>query len=117
MQYILVPMIDENWWAQLSEAEQKEKIAAYAGYGAALREAGVLLGAYRPQPSSAAKTVMASAGRLRIGDGPHAKTTEQPSGFYIIDVADTEAALSWAERCPATEYGLVEVRPTCGARG
>jgi hypothetical protein len=28
----------------------------------------------------------------------------------VIDVPDLDAALKWAERCPAAEYGLIEIR-------
>jgi len=38
-------------------------------------------------------------------------TKEQLGGYYLIDVSDLDAALSWAARCPAARYGTVEVRP------
>jgi hypothetical protein len=31
-------------------------------------------------------------------------------GVYIIDVPDMDAALAWAARNPAAQYGVVEVR-------
>ncbi|MEL6180528.1 MAG: YciI family protein, partial [Myxococcota bacterium] len=33
---------------------------------------------------------------------------EQLGGFYLIEAADLDEALTWAARCPA---GRVEVRP------
>ena len=44
-------------------------------------------------------------------DGPYADTKEQLGGYYIIDVPDLDAALSWARRCPGAVTGAVEVRP------
>ena len=38
------------------------------------------------------------------------------SGLYIIEVPDLHAALSWAARCPAAGYGVVEVRPLWSPR-
>jgi len=32
-------------------------------------------------------------------------------GYFIIDVADLDAAISWAARCPTAGHGVVEVRP------
>ena len=32
-------------------------------------------------------------------------------GYYIVDVADLDAALSWAARCPGASSGTMEVRP------
>jgi hypothetical protein len=47
---------------------------------------------------------------LQVQDGPYAETREQLGGFYIIDVPDMQAALDWAARCPAAQWGPVEVR-------
>jgi len=47
-------------------------------------------------------------------DGPYAETKEQLGGYFLIDVPDLDAALSWAARCPAAGHGAVEVRPIWG---
>ena len=36
---------------------------------------------------------------------------EQLGGFYLLDVPDLDAALSWAARCPGASRGSIEVRP------
>ena len=115
MQCLLLPHIDEGWWAGLTTEEQGRRIAAYAAYGEALRKAGAFVGAFRPQPSFAAKTVRVSDGQTQVLDGPLAATKEQLSGVYVVDVPDLDAALSWAARNPAAGYGVVEVRPLTGA--
>lgn len=98
-------------------AEQGQRSAAYAAYGDALRQAGAFVGAYRPQPSAAAKTVRLAGGAPQVQDGPHAATKEQLSGVYIVEAPDLDAALAWAARNPAAGYGLVEVRPLWGPPG
>jgi hypothetical protein len=50
-------------------------------------------------------------GKTQVLDGPYADTKEQLGGYYMIDVPDLDAALSWAARCPAAGHGTVEVRP------
>jgi len=50
-------------------------------------------------------------GKTDVLDGPYADTKEQLGGFYLIDVADLDAALSWAARCPGASTGAMEVRP------
>ena len=30
----------------------------------------------------------------------------------MIDVADLDAAIAWAEKCPAAQWGTVEIRPS-----
>ncbi len=46
-----------------------------------------------------------------LHDGPFADSKEHLGGFFLIEVPDLDAALEWAARCPATDYGSVEVRP------
>jgi hypothetical protein len=111
MRCVLLPLIDEGYWAGLPPEEQAREIAAFRDYGGALREAGALIGNYRPQPSAQAKTVRLVDGRRQVQDGPHGDTREQLGGIYIIEVPDLDAALEWAARTPAARYGVVEVRP------
>lgn len=115
MLYILMPFVDETAWFKQTKAEQEQGSAAYDEYGKALAEAGALIGNYRPQPSSAAKTVRIANGKREVLNGPHADAKEQLGGVYIIDVPNLDAAISWAERNPASEYGVVEVRAVWGS--
>jgi hypothetical protein len=50
-------------------------------------------------------------GKTEVLNGPFIETREQLGGYYLIDVADLDAALSWAARCPGASHGVVEVRP------
>ena len=44
-------------------------------------------------------------------DGPFAETKEQLGGFWVIQCADLDEALAWAEKCARACMGPVEVRP------
>jgi hypothetical protein len=111
MQYLLMLYVNEAGWPKLTKAEQEQGQAAYMAYTEALNKAGVLKGVNRLQPSSAATTVRSNGGKTQVLDGPYADAKEQLGGYYLIDVADLDAALSWAARCPTTGHGVVEVRP------
>ena len=116
MQYILMLYVNEAGWPKLTKAEQEQGIAAYEAYTQALTKAGVLVGVNRLQPSSTATTVRVAKGKSQVLDGPYADSKEQLGGYYVIDVPDLDAAISWAARCPAASHGIVEVRPLWGAR-
>jgi hypothetical protein len=111
MQYILAAHTDEDGWRSLTREQQETGAAAFVAYLQDLAKAGVLVGNYRPEPSSAAKVVRFVNGGTEIQDGPFAALDEQMTGLYILDVPDEEAALLWAERHPAARFGAVEVRP------
>lgn len=111
MQYTLLLYAQEDGWSKMTKAEQEQGVAAYAAYTEALGKAGVLKGTGRLRPSSTATTVRVANGKSQVLDGPYVDSKEQLGGFYLIDVADLDAALSWASRCPTTSHGIVEVRP------
>ena len=111
MQYLLTLYADEAGWTNLSKTEQEQGVAAYMAYGEALKAAGAWKGSNRLQPISTATTVRNVNGKAQVLDGPYIDSKEQLGGYYLIDVPDLDAALSWAARCPAVGHGVVEVRP------
>jgi hypothetical protein len=111
MQYLLMLYVQESGWTKLSPAEQEQGMADYIAYTDAMAKAGVLRQNGQLHSSQAATTIRLVDGKPRVLDGPYADSKEQVGGFYIIDVPDLDAALSWAARCPAVGHGIVEVRP------
>jgi hypothetical protein len=112
MQYaILVYENDADFGARTDGARQAAYWAGWRAYGQALTEAGIMKGGMPLAGPSTGTTVRANGGTRHVQDGPYADTKEQLGGFYIIEVADLDAALSWAARCPAAASGAVEVRP------
>ena len=111
MQYLLMVYVNEAGFQELSEAEQEAGVAAYTAYFSALKNAGVIAGLNRLQPSSTATTVRVTNGKPQVLDGPYAESKEQLGGYFLLDVPDLDAALSWAARCPGASHGAIEIRP------
>ncbi len=107
MKYMMLINHDE---AALAAAPQPELWGDYAAFNAALEKAGFQSGE-RLQPSKAATTVRVVGGRSAVLDGPYADAKEQFAGYFFIDVADLDAAIEWARRCPSSRYGSIEIRP------
>jgi hypothetical protein len=103
--------VNEGAWPKMTKAEQEQGAAAYMAYAEALTKAGVLGGSNRLQPSTASTTVRIANGKSQVLDGPYVDSKEQLGGYFLIDVPDLDAAISWASRCPAAGHGVVEVRP------
>jgi hypothetical protein len=98
----------------MTKAEQEQGYAAYMAYSEALKQAGALKGSNRLQPIATATTVRVANGKPQVLDGPYADTKEQLGGYFLIEVADLDSAISWAARCPGASHGVVEVRPIWG---
>ena len=71
-------------------------------YTAAIKEAGVLLGAEQLTWPDTATTIRLADGERLLTDGPFAETKEHLLGFYLLDVPEPRrgAGLGGA-RCPS----------------
>jgi hypothetical protein len=111
MQYLLMVYGEEAAMQHRSKEDIDRVVGAFMAYTDAMKSAGVLVGSNRLRPTSDATTVRIVEGKTQVLNGPYAETREQLGGYYLIDVPNLDAALSWASRCPAASYGTVEVRP------
>jgi hypothetical protein len=111
MQYLLLIYGNEAGMQAATKADIEKMVAAYGAYTEAMKKAGVMVGANRLQPTPSASTVRVTDGKSKVLDGPYAETKEQLAGYYMIEVPDLDAALSWAARCPGASFGAIEVRP------
>jgi hypothetical protein len=111
MKYMLLIYGNEAAAQSASKEAVGQIVAAYGSYTEAMKKAGVHVDSSRLQPTSAGTTVRVANGKTEVLDGPYAETKEQLAGYYMIDVPDLDAALSWAARCPGASHGTMEVRP------
>jgi hypothetical protein len=61
--------------------------------------------------ATTATVVRVQDGEVLTTDGPFAEAREHLGGFWIIEVDDLDAALSWAAKATAACQAPVEVRP------
>jgi len=111
MQFVLLIYGDEAALRKLSKEEAARVHANYVAYTEAMKQAGVLVANCGLKPTAEAKTVRAPGGKASIAKGPFARTRQQLNGYFLIDVDDLDAALTWAEHCPGALQGAIEVRP------
>ncbi len=112
MRYMLLLHYREATAADIGAEAIEAGKAAFHAYTRALDDAGVLVSAEILQPSTLTTTVTLKNGSLQVQDGPYADTKEQLAGTFMLDVPDLDAALAWAEKCPAAQWGAVEIRPS-----
>jgi hypothetical protein len=111
MKYVLLIYANEAAMLATSKTETDQRVAAYVAYMEAMKNAGVLVGGERLQPTTSATTVRIADGKTKVLNGPYVETKEQLGGYFMIDAPDLDAALSWASRCPGASHGVIEVRP------
>jgi len=85
--------------------------AAWPAFTQTLIDAGVMVGGAGLEGPETATTVRCHDNGHTVQDGPFAETREMLGGFYIIEVASLDEALTWAARVPVRPGSSVEVRP------
>ncbi|EUJ10745.1 hypothetical protein Meth11DRAFT_1573 [Methylophilaceae bacterium 11] len=64
------------------------------------------------QPINSAKSLRCEAnGEVSMADGPYLATTEHIGGFWVLEVANLEQALTWGRKAAVACRAPVEVRP------
>jgi hypothetical protein len=112
MQYVMLIYEPADEFDRRISPDEDARWGPWRVYHRALVEAGVYVGGSPlERPDTTATTVRVRGGQRQVQDGPYADTKEQLGGFIIFELPTLDAALEWAARCPAAEYGVVEVRP------
>ena len=117
MRYTFLLYSDPSDFADMTPEDWGKMKEVYGAYIGALQEAGVFVDTDWLQPVETATTITLKDGEKRIQDGPFAETRETLGGTFTIDVPDLDAALAWAEKCPAAQTGKIEIRASAMGNG
>ena len=90
--------------------DQEQAFADTGRVNDEMKAAGVWLFANGLASAATAKVVRVRDGALQCTDGPYLESKEHIGGFWILDVADEDEALAWAEKATVACRGAVEVR-------
>jgi len=96
------PMSNEEMqlsWKQIQVLEEE------------MKSVGALVFSGRLTEPDTATVVRISGGEFLTTDGPFVESKEHLGGFYIIEAANLDAALAWAEKTVAVIKTPIEVRP------
>lgn len=108
MKYILLIYSEEGVWPpdelDVARAESVQLCNE-------LNKQGRYLSAAPLHPVSTATCVRVREGQRTVSDGPYAETKEQLAGYFLIDVANLDEAISVAASIPGTKRGTTEIRP------
>jgi hypothetical protein len=108
--YVVLLPGNEDTWAATPEDERQRVYARHAEFAAALAERGhKVTGGAELTHSREAHVVRRTGGETAVTAGPYAETTEQLTGFYLVQSDDLDDLL---EVCAilADGDGPVEVR-------
>jgi hypothetical protein len=101
---------EEPTMESMDPAALEAALASGEEFNAELQKAGAFRFAGGLHPPSSAKTVDATGAEPVVADGPFVEAPEYVGGFWIIEVADEDAAVRWATQASKRLGGRIEVR-------
>lgn len=108
MKYMLLIYTAEDSYA---DGERQECYVESTELVHDLNARGQYVAANPLQSVSTATSVRVRNGKRLVTDGPFAETREQLGGYFLVEAADLNEAISIATRIPGARKGTVEVRP------
>jgi hypothetical protein len=110
MQYALLIYTPERE-IEPTPQELGEEMEAYNAFTEHVRSRGAMKGGEALESVDTATTVRVVEGKTITTDGPFAETKETLGGFYLVEAADLDEAISFAAMIPGAKRGCIEVRP------
>jgi len=108
-EYLILIYGDEQSLMSADEAIFAELMSGHEEFGKKHHQS--IRGGNALQPTSTATSIRRDAsGSVSVTDGAFAETKEALGGYYVVEAADLDEALSIAKDVP-TPFGGVEVRP------
>ncbi len=117
MKYMLLLNSDPAQAPAAGTEEGAKMMAKWFAYSDELVAAGAMVSGEALLGAETATTVTLKDGQRVVTDGPFIESKEVLGGYYVIDVADLDAALDWAAKIPNIHIGSVEVRPVMDLSG
>ena len=101
----------DKYWNVPPESELS---AEYTAFARRATDAGVMRGGEKLHPVTTSTTITVSGGKggdVMLTDGPYSEAKEVLGGYFVLEAADLDEAISWAAQIPAAWRGKVELRP------
>jgi len=103
--------------APRTDEQMRELMRRVGALEAEMRSNDALVYSGRLAEPDTATVVRVQGGETLTTDGPFAEAKEHLGGFYIINSADLDEALSWASKTSDCVGMPIEVRPFVASRG
>ena len=108
MPYMLLIVEPQGQRRLRSPEESRAVYEQMLAYSAGLKARGVLLESNSLRAESVRLEMR--AGKRSVTDGPFTESKELIGGFFLLDCATREQALTFAAECPAAQWATIEVR-------
>jgi hypothetical protein len=92
-------------------APPADAVAEMGKFNEELARAGTIIDIDGLYPLAKGARVSFGKGKPVVTDGPYIESKEVIGGYWIVELKSKEEAVEWAQRCPAAEGDVIEIRP------
>jgi hypothetical protein len=89
---------------------QAEELAPMGKFNDDLTAAGMLIEVDGLKPLANGARVAFAKGKATVTDGPFIESKEVIGGFWILQANSKQEVVEWAQRCPALDGDVLEIR-------
>lgn len=87
-----------------------EKVAEMGRFNDEMAKSVKILSLNGLHPVTAGARVSFAQGKPIVTDGPFIETKEVLGGYWLVEAESEEEVLKWAQRCPASDGDVIEIR-------
>jgi hypothetical protein len=91
-------------------APRAEELAPMGKFNDDLENAGMLITVDGLHPLFRGARVAFAKGKATVTDGPFIETKDVIGGFWILQANSKQEVVEWAQRCPALDGDVIEIR-------
>ena len=107
---LMIPKIYRGNKVDPAFRPNQEKLAEMGRFNEELGKAVTILSLNGLHPLNTGARVSFGKGKPTVTDGPFIETTEVLGGFWMVEASSKEELVKWAQRCPADEGDVIEIR-------
>jgi hypothetical protein len=107
---LMIPKIYRGNKVDAGFLPDPKKVAEMGRFNEELSKAVTILSLNGLHPLNTGARVSFGKGKPTVTDGPFIETTEVLGGFWMVEASSKEELVKWAQRCPADEGDVIEIR-------
>ena len=107
---LMIPNVYRDNKADANFKPRLEELEPMGRFNEELGKAVKILSLNGLHPLAKGARVSYGKGKPTVTDGPFIETKEVLGGYWLVEANSKEELLEWAQRCPAQEGDVIEIR-------
>ena len=107
---LMIPNVYRDNKVEAGFVPDPKKMEPMGRFNEELGKAVKILSLNGLHPLSTGARVSFGKGKPTVTDGPFVETKEVLGGYWLVEANSKEELVEWAQRCPAEEGDVIEIR-------